>query len=359
MPRATTRGGNPVSVPHWIPDAAPGRSGMTSCLVVLSLLAGCSAPAAPLVLNGVTMGTSYTVKIAGTPLPVPAAQLNQAVFAALDSVDQRMSTYSADSELSRFNADSSTDWIEVSPELYRALSMAQETSRISGGAFDATVGPLVNLWGFGPEPAQRHIPGDAELSAALERVGYAQLELDGARPAARKMRADLYVDLSSVAEGYAVDLAADALQKLGVQNFMIEVGGEIRARGHNEHGRPWRIGIESPAGRPRIQHAVQVGDLALSTSGDYRNYFEQNGVRYSHIIDPADGRPIRHQLASVTVLHPSAGMADALSTALLVMGPERGYALAQTEKLPALFIMKTAAGFEERMTPGFAALLDE
>ncbi|MBI2969694.1 MAG: FAD:protein FMN transferase [Gammaproteobacteria bacterium] len=311
----------------------------------------------PLVLNGVTMGTTYTVKVADAPLPAPRDQLPDLVFDALDEVDRRMSTFIEESELSQLNRNSSMDWVPVSRELFSVLERAMQASRLSGGAFDVTVGPLVNLWGFGPAENSRRIPANAEIAAVLARTGYTRLVLDEQRLAVRKARPDLYIDLSGIAKGYGADVVADSLSARGVKNFMVEVGGEIRAAGRNERGQVWRLGIETPgAGRRSVKRVIDLRDSGMATSGDYRNYFERDGVRYSHIIDPADGRPIRHRLASVTVVHPSATCADALATALLVLGPEKGVALAEREKLAALFIIRTDDGFEQKMSPEFALL---
>lgn len=311
----------------------------------------------PLELNGLTMGTTYTVKIADVPLPAPRAALYKLVSGTLNDLDERLSTYKENSELSRLNRNSSTDWIAVSPDLLAVLDVAMATSRLSGGAFDVTVGPLVNLWGFGPGGQPRRVPGDREISDALARVGYTRLELDPQRPAVRKSLPGLYVDLSAVASGYAVDTVAERLRGLGARNFMVELGGEIRTMGRNQNDAPWRVGIERPAPEQRdVQRIIELNNAGLATSGDYRNYFEEAGVRYSHTIDPANGRPVRHALASVTVVHDSAAHADALACALLVLGPERGYALAQREKLAALFIIRAANGFEEIATPEFAVL---
>jgi len=223
-----------------------------------------------------------------------------------------------------------------------------------------TVGPLVNLWGFGPDGRRTAPPPEADIASARARIGYRSLELDPAQRAVRKLLPDLYIDLSAIAQGYAADEVSLYLEQIGVRNYMAEIAGEIRAAGVNADGRAWRIGIERPGnGEPVVERVVELRDAGLATSGDYRNYFEQDGIRYSHHIDPATGRPVTHNLASVTVVHPSATFADAMATALLVLGPERGLALAGREKLAVFLIIRAGSGFEEKDTEAFRRLLAE
>ncbi|MBI2994100.1 MAG: FAD:protein FMN transferase, partial [Gammaproteobacteria bacterium] len=252
------------------------------------------------------------------------------------------------------------DWIPISEPLYSVLDVAMQVSGLSGGAFDVTVGPLVNLWGFGPDGRRTDAPPEEDIAAARVRSGYRNLELDAARRAVRKRRPDLYVDLSAIAQGYGADEVGRYLERIGVRNYMAEVAGEIRAAGVNADGQAWRIGIERPgSGAPVVERVVELRNAGLATSGDYRNYFERDGVRYSHHIDPATGRPVTHNLASVTVVHKSTVFADAMSTALLVLGPEEGLALAEREKLAAFLIMRSGPGFIEKYTEAFRGLLTE
>jgi thiamine biosynthesis lipoprotein len=315
------------------------------------VLAGCSSPREQVVLRGATMGTTYSVQLVDPPQTVEPAVLQEQVDDVLADINAVMSTYDAGSELSRFNASSSTDWYGVSAELAGVVAVAQGVSAASGGAFDVTVGPLVNLWGFGPGDGSRVPPDPERVRAAKLRTGYGKLDVRRSPPALRKAVPDLYVDLSAIAKGYGVDRVAALLDTAGVEDYLVEIGGELLARGRNARGEPWRIAVErpDPSGRT-VQQVVALTDAALATSGDYRNFFEAGGTRYSHTIDPATGRPVTHDLASVTVLGADAMHADAHATALLVMGVDRGLRFARAAELAALFISRTGTGFETRAT---------
>jgi len=327
----------------------------TTLVALLLLFTGGCLPAAPSpkVFTGQTMGTTYTVKVADTLEDAARRDLETAIAQALEDVDAKMSTYRADSELSRCNRHSSTEPFQVSAETAEVFRIAIEVGRQSNGAFDITVGHLVNLWGFGPqEPGLK--PDDATITRLREQIGYQYLEvLDGNR--LRKQQPEGYCDLSAVAKGYGVDRVAAALDQRGVANYMIEVGGEVRVKGNNAAGTPWRIGIEKPsAGERAVQRIIALRDKSLATSGDYRNFTMRNGVRLSHTIDPQTGRPITHGLASVSVIHQECAWADAYATAIMVLGPEKGYAFAAEQNLPAyLIIHEGEAGFTEKSTPAF------
>ncbi|NLE38533.1 MAG: FAD:protein FMN transferase, partial [Pirellulaceae bacterium] len=263
-------------------------------------------------LRGRTMGTTYTVKLVPPVRDATTAEaIHEAVKDELDAVDSRMSTYRDDSELSRFNASSSTDWFAVSSETAQVVHEAIEIGRISGGALDVTIEPLVRLWNFGPGASENEgVPSDDQIEEARRSTGLHLLDARLDPPAIRKDRPEVHVDLSSIAKGYAVDRVADLLDRVadlldrrGHDNYMVEVGGEVRSRGLNRQGRPWQIAIERPIGGAReIQSVLPLGTRAMATSGDYRNYFEKDGRRYSHLIDPRTGRPIAHGLVSATVL---------------------------------------------------------
>jgi thiamine biosynthesis lipoprotein len=324
---------------------------------------GESSPPAPprpqaAVFEGDTMGTTYTVKVV-VPKMTEAEQAgtHAAIRAALDEVDLSMSTYKPDSQLSRFNRHQSSEPFAFSADVIRVFLLAQEVSEASGGAFDVTVGPIVNAWGFGPVKQARP-PTDAELTAARAGVGYRLLAIDAAAGTIAKARPNMYADLSAIAKGFGVDQVARALDARGFGRYMVEVGGEVRVKGRNAAGVPWQVGIERPdETAQRAQLVVPMTNVSMATSGDYRNYFEKDGRRFSHEIDPTTGYPIRHRLASVTVLAPECAFADAYATALLVLGPERGYALALDKGLAAYFIeRRPEGGFAERQTPAFAAL---
>ena len=237
------------------------------------------------------------------------------------------------------------------------FALARDVSAASEGAFDITVAPVVDAWGFGPRKVHR-VPTDAEVGELEARVGWRMLALDARAGAVTKARADVRADLSGIAKGFAVDEAARALDALGIADYMIEAGGEVRTRGHNAEGRPWQIAIELPDAMPQRPHVVvPLAGLSMATSGDYRIFFERDGRRYCHEIDPGTGRPIANGLASVSVVAPECGYADAMATALIVLGPEKGYALAAAQHLAAHFIVRGADGrLADLATPAFAAL---
>lgn len=307
------------------------------------------------VFTGATMGTTFVVKVLAEPAIEDLNALGLAIQAAVDDVDAKMSTYKPVSELSRFNRHRSEEPFPVSPETAEVFRIALEISRQSGGAFDVTVGPLVNAWGFGPDARPATPPDDEMLARLRESVGYQHLAIDEQNRLIKK-NPDLYCDLSGVAKGYATDRAAQAIEKHGGMNYMVEVGGEIRVRGHNATGTPWRIAIEKPvtgSGRDSYQQVLSLEETALATSGDYRNYYVENGQRLSHTIDPRTGRPIAHGLASVSVLHPACAWADAYATAIMALGPEDGYAFALEHKITALLIIHDGDAFITKAAPAF------
>ena len=305
-------------------------------------------------LRGPTMGTQYQVQTACRSRP---SDLAVAITVLLDDIETQMSTYRSGSLLSRLNRAPSGEWFDVTSELLDVLEPAQTLSELSGGAFDITVGPLVNLWGFGPVDAPDAIPSPSDITAARNRVGYRYLELR--RPAQVRKQRELYIDLSAIAKGYAVDRMAELLLGHGCESFLVEIGGEVRVHGRKAGGAAWRIGVESPDPDAlgdvlRVVQTEQAGGVAMATSGDYRNFLELDGQRYSHTIDPRTGAPVTHRLASVTVLHSSTLWADGFATLLNVMGPTEGFELAEREHLAALFVERTDTGFVERATSDFA-----
>ncbi len=298
--------------------------------------------------NGQALGTGFTVKVVvPDESTVGKEEASAAIRDAVDQVDVSMSTYRPDSELSRFN-DHGTEAFSVSPALVEVMIEARRVAELSDGAFDITVGPLVDAWGFGPEVSAEP-PDDDEIARLLEDNGFRHLEIDAGAGTVRKDRVGLRCDLSAIAKGYAVDRVSSRMSALGFTDHMVEIGGEVRTAGHSADGRPWRIGIERPQSEHRgLWSAVELKDVAMATSGDYRNYYERDGVRISHIIDPRTGRPIRHTLASVSVIHPDCMTADALATALTALGPEDGRQLVDREGLAALFLVRSPdGGFDE------------
>jgi len=316
-----------------------------SVLCFLCSLLGCEARApASLEFSGPTMGTTYSVKIARPPAGLTVATLRAEIERILAEVVATLSTYDPDSELSRLNRDSRTDWIPVSPALYAVLAEGQRLAALTGGAFDITVGPLVNLWGFGPEARRTGVPSAAEIAAARARVGWRLLELHTERAAVRKARPDLYLDLSALGEGVGVERMAAALRARGLTDYLVAVAGTLRASGRNAHGRSWTVAIEEPLPEQRVAHLlVPLAARAISTSGDYRNFFEHEGRRYAHEIDPHTGVPVARALGSVTVLGDDAMTVDGLATALMVLGETRGPALAAAEGIAAYFIVRDGA----------------
>jgi thiamine biosynthesis lipoprotein len=342
-----------------------------SCRARLLLLAfaglaasACRAPepARTLELHGPTMGTTWSVKL------VPGANgLDPADVQAIDSqvrdllarVERLMSTWDPTSELSRFNQFRGGEPFPVSPDTFAVFRAAVAIGSETGGALDVTVLPLVHAWGFGARGGEvTHAPDEITLARLRAAVGVQYLELDPDGKWVRKQRPDVECDFSSLAPGYAADRIAEMLAVRRLAGFMIDVGGELVARGLNAEGAPWRVGVEQPAeGRGGTASVVPIADVAIATSGDYRSYREVDGVRVSHIIDPRTGRPVRHTLASVTVVDPSCMRADALATAIMVLGPEDGLALARRLNLSALLLVRNAqGGFDAHATPRFDAL---
>ena len=333
-------------------------------LLICALLTTACEPEPPdtaVRVTGFTMGTGYELKLVPKPgQTVPADAIKTRADELLARVNKQMSTYDPDSELSRFNRNPSTDWIAVSPELLYVVAEGLRISELTGGAFDITVGPLVNLWGFGPEPRRDQAPSEEAIAQARQRVGYWQLHARADPPALKKDRADLYVDLSALAKGYGVDQLATLMEANGIQNYLVSISGDLRAKGLNGKGQPWTVAIERPVpGQRAVERLIKIGDRAVSTAGDYRNYFEQNGQRYSHIINPRTGRPVPKTVASVTVISELDLNADAADTALMAAGADHGFQLATEHHLAAFFILADPDGksFRERYTPEFEPFL--
>lgn len=302
--------------------------------------------------RGDTMGTTFSVTWRSSTLtndPRPG------IDAALAEVNASMSTYDPQSELSKFNRQRSTEWVSVSPELAQVVALAREVSELSVGAFDVTVRPLVAAWGFG-QGASIVPPTERELQGLADRLGFEKLQVRLQPPGLRKAHPELEADLSAIAKGYGVDRIAAQLEAMGIGDYFIEVGGELRIAGEKNPGVAWRVGIEVPEPMMReTETVVEPGTTGFATSGDYRNYYERDGQRYSHTIDPRSRRPITHQLASVSVLDPTCARADALATALNVLGPDEGLRLAERAGLSVLMLVRTAPGqFEHRRTGWFA-----
>ena len=323
-------------------------------------LAACQRSTETQYFEGDTEGTTYHVTVSSLPPGVTRARAQAAIDAALADVDRHLSTWRTDSEISRFNASASDDWMRASAPFVTVLREAQRVARESQGAFDVTVAPLVDLWGFGMrvnDPGGE--PDAAEIAAARAAVGYERLELRSTPSAVRKLAAALRIDVAGIAPGYAVDRICQAFAAMGVQDAIVEIGGEVRAWGRNPDGRPWRAAVERPVAGERSPYTlVELDGTAVSTSGDYRDYRVVGRRRVSHTIDPRTGAPVVHDLASVTVLHASAMTADAYATALMVLGPDEGYRYAEQHGLAVLMLERLPgrAEWRERVTPGFTRL---
>lgn len=326
-------------------------------LLVFLVLSSCGFSEAPslIKLAGSTMGTRYSIKIPEPPNSVDSVQIKSQIEGVLGDINEKMSNYLDHSNLSLFNSHESIDWQTIPADLYEVLKLARTVSRKSAGAFDITVGPLVNLWGFGSDKFDdKAIPPDHEIDSRLQYTGYQHIEIRRSPFGIKKDDPRVQVDLSAIAKGYGVDLVTKYLESIGIKNYMVEIGGEIRVLGVNEKRNPWRIAIEKPiAGMRSVYRILKMTSGSIATSGDYRNFFDHNGQRFSHTIDPRTGKPITHSLASVSVVGHTSAYADAMATALMVLGPEEGFELAEQEGLAAIFLIRSENGFVEKTTTGF------
>lgn len=331
-------------------------------LFLVFLLLACQKPVEkpqyPLHFSDAIFGTSFTIKAPIIEGSVSSSEIQLQIKQLLDKLNAQMSTYQPDSELSKINQNQTTEWINVSNSLYEVLKQANTISELSNGAFDITVGPLVNLWGFGPDGLSFVAPEDEKIKQQLLNTGYKHLLFNDDKKQIKKQNPQIYLDLSAIAKGFAVDKVSELLEVYGIVNYMVEIGGELRLKGVNLQKQPWRIAVEKPTADKRmIQKVLPLSNISLATSGDYRNFFEVEGVRFSHTIDPRTGKPITHKLASITILSDTTMKADALATALMVLGDEQGFQLAEKENIAALFIIKSKEGFVEKATASFVSNL--
>ena len=334
----------------------PCASFLFVCFLLISGLLGCVDKAQPVVFTGATMGTSYHIKLINGDTPIPS-DLGERIGARLQELDNKFTTYQDNSELMQFNQSQLNQSHVVSVDMRAVLRIAKKVFNLSGGAFDPTIAPLVNLWGFGPSYTGDVVPQSVDISELLSSVGFNYLVFDEQSGTVSR-DADIQLDLSAVAKGYAVDAIAALLDSHGYQNYMVEVGGELRVNGRKENDQLWRIAIEKPSiHQSGVQYALSLENIAVATSGDYRNYFESEGKRYSHTIDPRTGYPIEHNLASVTVLADTTAMADALATAMMVMGPESAMKLAEQQKLAVYLLVKEGDDFKPLSSAMFTQYL--
>jgi FAD:protein FMN transferase len=336
---------------------------LVACGLLVSLGACVSTPR-PTVLRGTGLGSEWTVKL-GAPAPGNLAEIQRGIQARIENVSRSISRWDEASEMSALNASVRNDWQPVSSDLFESLSYAFTLAADTGGAFDPTIAPLVDAWGFGKAGRRYEPPSPEALSAARSRVGFRKVLLDAHELRVRKP-AGMQVDLSSMQHGRGADAAAEYLNSLGITRYLVDVGSEIRARGESPEGGAWHVAVERPppadgtvpASANGSERVVSLRDAAIATSGNFRYFFDYNGRRYSHRIDPRTGEPVSHSLVSVTVIDPICMHADALATALTVLGPDEGFEYATHRNIAALFISKSGDALVEKMTPRFASYLD-
>lgn len=339
--------------------AAPAGRLLTRLAAIMGLVAslsGCQGerPQSDYqTLQGPTMGTIYTVRYRPAGAATAAAAVRAEIEALLERIDAEFSTWREDSQLSQFNRAASGQWVPVSAEVVGLVKQAIALGETTGGALDMTLEPVLELWGFAAGERERAVPDPAALAAALELVDDGLIEWRERPPALRKKRDGLRASLDFLVAGLAADQAAARLEAMGIEDFLVDMGGELRIAGSNPQGQPWRVAIERPASGPRrIERVLTLTDTGLSTSGDYRNYFVHEGRRYAHLFDARSGWPVEHEVASVTVVAARAVDADGYATALLVLGPTAGPALAERLNLAALFIVRDGAGGWRELATG-------
>lgn len=297
--------------------------------VFFCCIAGCDLKK-EVACSGETMGTTYQVTVISSALR-PAGSLQARIDRRLEEINESMSTFMAESEISRFNTmDGAEETLAVSDDFFAVLQISRRLHDLTGGAWDGTVMPLVDLWGFGPDGFSGVVPDRKEIEKRLGAVGFSGI-IFGRGQTISKTRPELRLDLASIAKGYGVDVLAELLRDSGYRNFLVEVGGEVLAEGVRKDGKNWRVGINRPladAALDDVYHIVALEGKALATSGDYRNFFEMEGRRYSHVIDPRTGYPVANGVVSASVIADTCTLADGLATAMMVMGADAAIALA-------------------------------
>lgn len=317
-------------------------------------MAGCGSGDSLESFGGPTMGSMYSVKYVRGPDGPDVAHVQPEVEAILAEVDQQMSTYRSDSDIERFNMLPANSCQSMPAGVLELVRVGEQLSIDSQGSYDLTVEPLLDLWGFGPQARVEHVPTAEQLAQVLQRVGHGHLRIDGDQLC---KDAAVEVDFNSIAAGYTVDRLSAQMQALGIRSFLVEATGELKAVGKKADGSPWHVALEAPRDDQQIaEKIIELDGYGVSTSGDYRNYFEQDGRRYSHTFDALTGAPIDHALASVTVIDHSTLMADGFSTLLLILGPERGWAFAEQHKIAAFFVIRADKRFIIRSNSEFDRL---
>ena len=326
-------------------------------LLITFALSGCQVSSHETEVSGEAQGTSYHIKLVLDGTSTPLAQIQDQVTATLAGIDSKLSNYRNDSEISLINQQENTDWLAVSQEIADLLVIAHTVYERSDGCYDLTVKPLFDLWGFSRH--ENRVPTQDEINALLPHLGMSLLEVDAVNQRIRKKDPKLKIDLSSIAQGYSVGKVAHDLEAMGVKNYMVEIGGEMMVKGRKSNGDNWRVGIETPT--PFIRKLHKVIDVkkhdgtAIMTAGTYRNFFEENGQTYSHILNPKTGRPVTHHLHSVTVMHDDPTWADAWDTALLCVGEQEAARIAEAEHLKLLLIYDDDNKLKDHMSKAFAA----
>ena len=324
-------------------------------LLASLLLSGCGQQLEH--LTGPTMGSTYSVKYVPGEASPPVLAVQSMVDAILAEIDQQLSTYRGDSLVSRFNQLPSGSCMDMPDTVLGLVKAGEQLSLESSGAFDLTIEPLINLWGFGPQSRAEQVPSAAQIAAARAQVGYQFLRINGQKLCKDQL---LMLDFNSIGAGYAVDRVSAMLEQQGIDSYLVEITGELKAKGRKPDGAAWHVAIEEPQDSQQVAARVlELDGLALSTSGDYRNFYEENGQRFSHTIDTRSGAPITHRLASVSVVDASALRADGLSTLLMVLGPEDGEAYAERAGIAALFLSRSGDGFVSHATSQFTRRFGE
>jgi thiamine biosynthesis lipoprotein len=312
------------------------------------------------IISGKTMGTTYRIKVV-TGFFGSISGLKEKIDDRLRAIDKSMSIYIKDSEISRFNASRSVgEPFYVSEDIWRVITVGKTLYHLTQGAWDGTVNPLVNLWGFGVEEKKKPLPAKQKIDNLLTEIGFDKIEVSE-KPYLVKRKASVSLDFGSIAKGYAVDEVAHLIHQNGIEQYLVEIGGEISASGYRQDGKPWRVGINVPridAPLNRVYRVVELHEGALATSGNYRNYFINNGIRYSHILDPRTGYPVENNVVSASVVAETCVFADGLATALMVLGPEKGIPLVnRLDSVECLIICEEKDGtLRDYASRGFLSL---
>jgi thiamine biosynthesis lipoprotein len=324
---------------NFFKKKCPVNCNYYSLIFFLTIITGCSEPNIQK-FEGPAQGTTYHISY-WSDFPVNDKTIEATIKSQFEIIDKTLSNYRPDSVIELFNSNESTQSQEVGNEIVSLVRVAQIVHQASHGCYDLTIKPLFELWGFRADKLT--IPGDPLIIKTLSQVGMEKLEVVD-ETHLRKKQVDLKVDLSSIAQGYSVGSISDILEKNGITNYLVEIGGELKTRGHKPNLNAWRIAVERPLPGEQLMHKIidmpKELPIAVMTSGTYRHYFDDKGHRYSHILDARTGRPVSHELVSVTVIHENPTIADAWSTALLCLGPKDGMKAANLEKISALFIVQ-------------------